>query len=775
MSLSKNVLNLDLTMIKPDNRDMNVSDDTKCSGVHLHASSSSDAVKDVIMSKILVLAEKPSVARDIAKVLKCNQNGNGFISGPKYIVTWALGHLVTLAPPEVYNKKYKTWNLEDLPMLPKKAELVVIKETSKQFGIVRGLLHRDDVSELVIATDSGREGELVARWIIQKAGFKKPIRRLWISSQTDKAINEGFQNLKPSRNYDNLYLSAQSRAEADWLVGLNVTRALTCKYNAQLSAGRVQTPTLAMIVERENEIKRFVPKDFWTVGANLKGFSVLWQDRKTGQTRIFDKDKAESIVAKVSGKTGTITDVSKEAKKELPPLAYDLTELQRDANKKYGYSAKKTLQLMQSLYERHKLVTYPRTDSRYLTDDIVPTLPERLKSIAVGPYQKASQALLRARPGITKRLVDNSKVTDHHAIIPTEQYVDLSSLNNDERHIFDLIVKRFLAVLSLPFEYEQTTVKYEVEGELFTARGRIIRSQGWKSIYDNDASYDNDDDSSDDDNGHQSLPPVSRGQTETIAQVRTINGKTSPPKRFTEATLLSAMEHPGKYMDNKALREVIEGTSGLGTPATRADIIEKLFDSFYVERHGKEIIPTSKGIQLIDLVPEDLKSPELTAKWEQQLALISKGQADYTAFVSKMKDQAKKLVGTVISSSHVYKHENMTREKCESCGKFLLEVKGKKGKMLVCPDRECGFRKNLSFISNARCPECHKKMEIRGEGDDKSFFCSCGYREKLSAFNKRKNETVSKREVNQFLKNQDHNTPINSALADALAKMRKGD
>ncbi len=732
------------------------------------------------MSKILVLAEKPSVARDIAKVLKCNQKANGFISGPKHIVTWALGHLVTLAPPEVYNQKYKAWNLEDLPMLPNKSELVVIKQTSKQFGVVRSLLNRNDISELIIATDAGREGELVARWIIDKAGFKKPIRRLWISSQTDKAIKEGFQNLKPSRNYDNLYRSAQSRAEADWLIGLNVTRALTCKYNAQLSAGRVQTPTLAMIVERDNEIKRFVPKDYWTIGANLKGFSILWQDKKSGQTRIFDKSKADIIVSKVSGKTGVISDVTKEAKRELPPLAYDLTELQRDANKKYGYSAKKTLQLMQSLYEHHKLVTYPRTDSRHLTDDIVPTLPERLKSIAVGPYQTSARNILRTKPNVTKRLIDNNKVSDHHAIIPTEQFVDLSALNNDERHIYDLIVKRFLAVLSPAFEYEQTTVKYELEGQLFTARGRIVKSSGWKSIYGAESGTNDDDSDSDeaDDfdsgsrNRNQALPDIKKGQTEPINQVRTINGKTSPPKRFTEATLLSAMEHPGKYMDDKALKVVIEGTSGLGTPATRADIIEKLFDSFYVERRGKEIYPTSKGIQLIDLVPEDLKSPELTAKWEQNLQLISKGQAKANDFVSKMKEQATRLVGNVIASSHVYKHENMTREKCENCGKYLLEVKGKKGKMLVCPDRECGYRKSLSFISNARCPECHKKMEIRGQGDDKSFFCSCGYREKLSAFNKRKGETVSKRDVHQFLKKQDDDTPINSALADALAKLK---
>ncbi len=725
------------------------------------------------MSKTLILAEKPSVARDIAKVLQCNQNGNGFISGARYIVTWALGHLVTLADPDVYNQKYKSWNLEDLPMLPRTMELVVIKETSRQFGIVRGLLHRDDVNELIIATDSGREGELVARWIIEKAGFKKPIRRLWISSQTDKAIKEGFQNLKPSKAYDNLYFSAQSRAEADWLIGLNVTRALTCKYNAQLSAGRVQTPTLAMIVERDNEIKRFVPKDYWTIMANLKGFSVLWQDKKTGQTRIFDKVQADAVVSKVTGQTGTIMEVMKEAKRELPPLAYDLTELQRDANKKYGYSAKKTLSLMQSLYEHHKLVTYPRTDSRYITDDIVPTLTERLKSIAIGPYMKSAQNLLRNKFNVTKRLVDNSKVTDHHAIIPTEQYVDLSALNSDERHIYDLIVKRFIVVLSPAFEYEQTTVKVDVSGELFTAKGRIITSQGWKSVYDGDKAEDIDEDGISDEDTHQSLPPVIKDQREPLMSARAVNGKTAPPKRFTEATLLSAMEHPGKYMDNKALREVIESTSGLGTPATRADIIEKLFDSFYVERRGKEIIPTSKGIQLVELVPSDLKSPELTAKWEQQLSLISKGQADSKVFVTKMKDYATSLVGAVISSSHVYKHENITREKCEQCGKFLLEVNGKKGKMLICPDRECGFRKSLSMTSNARCPECHKKMEIRGEGDDKSFFCACGYREKLSAFKKRKDEHVNKKEVTNFLKKQEAETTINSALADALSKWKK--
>ncbi len=723
------------------------------------------------MGKTLILTEKPSVARDVAKVLNCTQKGNGCLLGQRYIITWALGHLVTLAEPEVYSDKYKTWNLEDLPMLPKKMGLVVIKQTSKQFGIVKGLMHRNDIDELIIATDSGREGELVARWIMQKAGFKKPAKRLWISSQTDKAIKEGFNNLRPSREYDNLYMSAQSRAEADWLVGLNVTRALTCKHNAQLSAGRVQTPTLAMIVERENEIKRFLPKDYWTITATLNGYTVQWQDKTSGQKRVFDKALADSIVKNISGQIGEIIEVRRDAKRGLPPLAYDLTELQRDANRRFSYSAKKTLSIMQRLYETHKLVTYPRTDSKHISSDIVPTLIDRLKGIAKGPYAKDAQGLIRGKINTTKRLVDNSKVTDHHAIIPTEQHLILSSLNAEERNIYDLIVKRFLAILSPPCEYEQTTVKLDVKGELFCASGKIIKSYGWKSIY-GSTEYSNDDinDENDEDND-QSLPDITKGQKEKLMSVRIINRKTKPPARYTEATLLTAMEHPGKFLDNKALRDVIENTSGLGTPATRADIIEKLFDTFYVVRNGKEITPTSKGIQLIGLVPPDLKSPELTAKWEQQLLTISKGKTKPEAFISEMRDYASKLVRSVIVNTSVYKHDNITREKCE-CGKFLLEVNGKRGKMLICPDRECGYRKMLSQTSNARCPNCHKKMNILGEGENKTFACSCGHKEKLDAFKKRKSEQVSKKDVNRFLQQQGSDKAINSSLADALSKLK---
>jgi len=720
------------------------------------------------MGKQLVLAEKPSVARELARVLGCSRGGKGYLEGSNHIVTWALGHLVTLADPDVYDPKYQKWVLEDLPMIPEKMELVVMKETQGQYGTVRQLLHRPDVDGLIIATDAGREGELVARWILAKAGFRKPIKRLWISSQTDKAIREGFASLKPGEAYVNLYKSAQSRAEADWLVGLNVTRALTCKYNAQLSAGRVQTPTLGMVVAREEEIRRFVPQDYWTLQASSDGMILLWRD-KNGQARLSDKERADSLVKAVTGQTGRIVHLEKSGKQELPPLGYDLTSLQMDANKKYGLSAKQTSNAMQQLYEQHKLVTYPRTDSKHITRDIVPTLQERLKCIAVGPYKEAAAHLLRSGIKPTRRFVDDEKVSDHHAIIPTEQFVDLNGLKPDERHVYDLIVKRFLAVLSPAYEYEQTLIRVEAGGETFQAKGRTVTALGWRAIY-GEAPAEMD---ADEDDSEQNLPVLKRGDSLPIRSVKVVNGKTRPPARYNEATLLAAMEHPGKFIEDERLREAMDAGSGLGTPATRADILEKLFDSFYMERRGKEIHPTAKGKQLIDLVPADLKSPELTARWEQILLRISKGQADPAKFTGDMRLYAAKLVSNVIADSGTYRHDNLTREKCPTCGKFMLEVTGKKGKLLVCADRECGARVNLSMTSNARCPECHKKMEMRGDGDKKAFFCTCGYREKLSAFKERVGERVDKREVSKYMQQQDAPDAINSSLADALKNWGK--
>lgn len=720
------------------------------------------------MAKTLVLTEKPSVAKDIARVLGCKRSGNGCIVGDKYIVTWALGHLVTLADPEAYDDKYKSWRMEDLPMLPGRMKLVVIGQTSKQFKAVSSLLSSAEVSDIVIATDAGREGELVARWIIQKANCRKPMRRLWISSQTDKAIKEGFASLKPSSQYDNLYRSAQCRAEADWLVGLNVTRALTCKHNAQLSAGRVQTPTLAMIVRREEDILRFRPKDYFTVKADFGEYTALYKDGK-GQARFADAAAAKEVADSVRGKRGVLSEVKKVYRFKAPPAAYDLTELQRDANKKYGYSAKQTLSLMQSLYETHKLLTYPRTDSRYITKDVAATLPERLRAIAIGPYKDSASAVLRSKPIQTKYIVNDAKVTDHHAIIPTEQYVDLNKLSREERHIYDLVVRRFIAVLSAPFEYDEVQVKITVGKYNFYTKGQSVKSTGWRAVY--DSTLTDDDDDAEPDLAAQRLPALSQGAAAAVKEVRVCAGKTSPPARYTEATLLTAMENPASQVEDGRLRDALKTAGGLGTPATRADIIEKLFNSFYIERRGREIFPTSKGRQLIGIVPPDLKSAELTAKWEQQLSLIAEGKANDRKFIEEMRGYASSLVQAVKSSTAEYKHDNMTREPCPQCGKYLLEVNGKKGKMLVCQDRDCGYRKSISVITNARCPECHKKLEMRGEGDKKAFFCVCGYREKLSDFEKRKESSgAGKRDVAKYMQQQAKQKPAGNALADQLAK-----
>ena len=719
------------------------------------------------MAKTLVLAEKPSVGRELARVLGCGKSGNGYLEGERYIVTWALGHLVTLADPDVYDKKYEKWDMQDLPMLPQNMKLVVIPESRRQFQAVSTLMKRGDVDELIIATDAGREGELVARWIMMKAGWKGKTRRLWISSQTDKAIQDGFRQLKPASDYDNLFRSAQARSEADWLVGLNVTRALTCKYNAQLSAGRVQTPTLALIVRREEEIRKFTPREFWGITAKLSGFTATWRENgKNAQT--FDKAHAEAVLKKLQGQQAVLTKVERQRKITPPPAAYDLTELQRDANKKYAYSAKETLSLMQSLYERHKLLTYPRTDSRYISQDVVPTLPERLRSCMVDEYKPLAQEIYRNKPLKTKYLVNDAKVTDHHAIIPTEEQPQLYDLSGPERNIYDLVVRRFLAVLMEPYEYEEVRLTMTIGGETFTAKGNRVLNQGWKAAYNRSFQLEEEDG----DEQAQNLPALGQGQKLPVASAALKPGKTSPPARYTEATLLSAMEHPAGQVTDKSLSRILEETSGLGTPATRADIIEKLFSTFYVERRGKELVPTSKGVQLIELAPEELRSAELTARWEDRLSDIAKGKAKDTEFVSEMRKYAAELVTEVKASDKTYRHDNQTRTPCPDCGKYLLRVKGKRGEMLVCPDRECGYRRSLSQTTNARCPNCHKKMELRGEGEKQMFACVCGYREKLSDFKKRRaNAGAGKRDVRKYLASQNTGGG-NTAMADALAKWK---
>ncbi len=736
--------------------------------------------------KSLVLAEKPSVARDIARVLNCHKNLSGAIEGSQYVVTWALGHLVTLADPEEYDQKFKEWNLSYLPMLPKKWNLVVIKQTAKQYHNVKAQLFRKDISDIIIATDAGREGELVARWILDKSGCRKPLRRLWISSVTDKAIREGFSHLKDGSQYNALYYAAKSRAEADWLVGINATRALTCKYNAQLSCGRVQTPTLAIIAHREKEIRSFKPQEYYELTCTANSVKWSWQHEKSGSTRSLQKEFITDLRDRLNGQTLTITDIQRSRKKTQAPGLYDLTELQRDANRRFGFSAKETLNIMQRLYENHKVLTYPRTDSRYIGTDIVPTIKERLKACNTGPYKAFIPQLLRSPVKTSKAFVDDKKVSDHHAIIPTEEYVQLDHMSNEERKIYDLVVRRFISVLYPAFEYEQTTMRASAAGQNFAARGKIVLSSGWKTIYDADYDIYTEEDGYDDmcdagsgfrgHNTDQPLPDLTQGSKLPISTITINTGKTKPPARFTEATLLSAMENPVKYMESRDIRQkkALSETGGLGTVATRADIIEKLFHSFLIEKKGNELLITSKGKQLLELVPEDLKKPELTAKWELQLSDIANGNRKEHAFIQDIQHYTEALIEEIRSADGTFRHDNLTNTKCPRCGKRMLAVNGKNARLLVCQDRECGYRETIARSSNARCPNCHKKMELIKKGSEETFICACGYKEKLSAFKARREKEgagVTKKDVQKYLKKQKEET-INTAFADALSGIK---
>ena len=735
--------------------------------------------------KSLVLAEKPSVGRDIARVLHCQTKQNGALEGSSYVVTWAMGHLVTLADPEAYDKKYEKWDMSTLPMIPEQQKLVVIPQTGKQYQAVKNQLFRNDINEVIIATDAGREGELVARWILEKSGCRKPIKRLWISYVTDKALREGFKALKNGREYDNLYRADAARAEADWLVGMNGTRALTCKYNAQLSCGRVQTPTLFMLKKREDEIRNFVPKDYYGVTLEADGIKFSWKDSKTGSSRTFDKEKAQGIADTVRNSPKAaieIVSVSRRKKIVPPPELYDLTTLQREANQKFGFSPKETLNIMQRLYENHKVLTYPRTDSRYITKDVVPTLKERLQAVSVGPYRSFAWQLLKKPLRADKRFVDDAKVSDHHAIIPTEEFVRLDQMTNEERKIYDLVIRRFLAVLSDNAEYEEAKIEGRLLGSSWAARGQIVKNQGWQAVYSGVLSLDDLEENEEEEwqeRGSQSLPELKQGQKIPVRSVSLKAGKTNPPKRFTEATLLAAMENPVKYMetqDKQAARTLGE-TGGLGTVATRADIIEKLFGSFLMEKKGNEIHLTAKGKQLLTLVPEDLRKPELTASWEMKLSEIAGGRLKQQTFISEIKDYTREIVDEIKAGEGTYHHENLTNKICPNCGKRLLAVNGKNSRMLVCQDRECGYRETLARVTNARCPNCHKKMELVTGAKEDTFYCSCGYKERLSAFQARREKEgagVKKADVQKYLKKQqaESREPVNNAFAQALSGIR---
>src|SRR5699024_11157766 len=501
---------------------------------------------------------------------------------------------------------------------------------------------------------------------------------------------------------------AVARSEADWYVGLNATRALTMKYDAQLSAGRVQTPTLGIIAARENEIKAFRPQNFYGIQLKTKqGLRLNWQDSK-GNQRIFSHEKAEQLLQNIKKENITITSVSTKEKKQFAPQLYDLTELQRDANKIFGLSGKQTLNAMQTLYERHKVLTYPRTDSRVLSSDIVPTLNDRLDACGTGDYRKIAQNLKRKNFQLPKSVVNNAAVSDHHAIIPTEEPADWGSFGSNERKIYDLVIQRFLAVLSEPYIYEETRIQAICSNEYFTAKEINVKQSGWKAIVG--------------DNATEEEIEVHEGQ-QLSAEASLTKGETSPPERLTEGALIEAMENPAADMDqeDKKLVKTLQQAGGIGTVATRADIIDKLINGQYMDIRGKHIFLTQTGRQLLDLAPEDLRSPALTAEWEQKLTQIERGKLNKNAFINDIKGYTKNIIHEIKNAEATFKHDNLTGSKCPQCGGLMLEIENKHGKMLRCKDRSCNYKKNIYKNTNARCPNCKKKMRMFGEGSGKTF------------------------------------------------------
>lgn len=627
------------------------------------------------MGKILVIAEKPSVARDIAKVLNCAQKGEGVIYGEKYMVSWAVGHLVTLCEPEDYDKSLKRWSMDTLPIMPEKMKLKAIRGSKKQLDILKKLMNDKETDSIICATDSGREGELIFRYIYDYNKCRKPFKRLWISSMTDAAIKEGFDNLKDGSDYDLLYASAKCRSEADWLVGINATRAFTVKYDALLSIGRVQTPTLAMIVKRQAEIDNFVPEKYYEVTADYGDFKGTWTDSQNS-TVIKQLSDAQEIASKVDGKDGVVKEVKKTAKQTLPPQLYDLTELQRDCNKMYGFSAQKTLDIAQSLYEKRKMITYPRTDSRYLSDDMIPKIKVIMRRLVNAEIFAgyAQNVIDMEKLPINKRIVDNKKVTDHHAIIPADNSFRKDSLTPEEKKVFGLVALRFIAVFGDPYKYTSTQITVVCEDEKFITKGTTVTDEGWKrlyrEVYKNSREKEN------------ILPDVKENDTVHIEKADVEEKETKPPIQYNEATLLTAMENAGKNTDDEELKEKLK-EYGLGTPATRAAIIERLIQVGYIHRKGKNLVPDEKGRQLISIVPDEMKSPVTTGKWEKGLGSISKGDMQTEKFMASINRYVAYLVQYARGASPDIKIEDKRKKKsssksktfgkCPLCGGDVLE------------------------------------------------------------------------------------------------------
>ena len=705
--------------------------------------------------KSLILAEKPSVGRDIANALNLQQKSNGYIEGKQYIVTWALGHLVTNATPEQYNPSYKEWNLEDLPIIPKKMKTVVISKTNRQFKIVKSLILDKNVKEIIIATDAGREGELVARLILDKVGNKKPIKRLWISSVTKKAIQEGFKRLKNGNAYQNLYEAALARSEADWIVGINATRALTTKYDAQLSLGRVQTPTIQLVKSRQDEINYFKSEKYYTLSINVDGYDLNLNQQK----RYKDKKELELIEHEIKHQEGKILEVKGKNKKSYAQPLFNLTDLQQEAYKRYKMGPKETLNTLQHLYERHKLVTYPRTDSNYLTHDMVDTIQERLRAILATDYKSHVRDLISETFSSKMHIFNNQKVSDHHAIIPTEVRPSIEQLSQREFKIYMLIAERFLENLMNPYLYEVLTIHAQLKGYHFVLKEKIPKQLGYKALKDNPSS-------------NTLTHSFKEGQLFNVHRIDIHEHETKAPEYFNEGSLLKAMENPQNHIDlnDKKYAKTLKHTGGIGTVATRADIIEKLFNMNALESRDGKIKVTSKGKQILELSPSELTSPILTAQWEEKLMLIEKGKYNSQKFIQEMKNFTFKVVNKIKSSEQKYKHDNLTTTECPTCGKFMIKVKTKNGQMLVCQDPKCKTKKNIQRKTNARCPNCKKKMTLFGKGKEAVYRCVCGHTETQSQMDKRMrdktNGKVSRKEMKKYINKKEEidNNPFKDAL-----------
>lgn len=662
--------------------------------------------------KKLVIAEKPSVGKEIARTLGSRIREEGYMEGPLYVVTWALGHLVELAEPARYSERYKRWSLKDLPMLPEVLEEEVIEETKPQFETIKKLLERSDISSVVIATDAGREGELVARWILKLASSSKPCERLWISSQTEKAILEGFSSLRPSSDYDNLYRAAECRAAADWYVGMNVTRALTCFYDAKLSAGRVQTPTLALMTKREDEIDEFLGSFYYTARGDFGLFAASYYPEEN--TIRFTSEEKKAELENLADAKGMVISLVTEEKEDPVPQAYDLTELQRDANMALGFSAKETLDTLQRLYEVHKIVTYPRTDSRYITADIVPTLRERIEAVreSVFSYQ-VDEYLTSGFISDNPRFVNDALVSDHHAIIPTETKVDLSKLSSDEEKLWRLIALRFLEVLGESYKYKSTNAKIEVNGNIFKTRLTVPVRKGYRSVSES-AGLKSSAPALDEGDSAFALRMLKEGDEVELKSVKIRKSSTIPPERYTDATLLSAMENAGRFVDDKEIKGNLQ--NGLGTPATRADMIEKLVQNHYVERDGKYLVPTAKGREVVRLSPLVLQSAELTGIWEGRLEQISKGKEDPEIFIRDIKKMAGELVSEVEKSTLIFSPSFKDTKKCPYCGRDMMKSSESDGTVhYICQSLSCQYEEKIVRIKVDTAPQVKRVTSTDGK------------------------------------------------------------